>query len=149
MTCPTISGVAINILLFSRIGLLLCYRIISRAGTHATFCGTYMKCLHAFLDEMDEEWLRLHHSRHAKEMAARMSLSSGRDSADGSAEVTVRPTYARRTVSRAQRQRQSLRKAGSSCVSDLGSLPPAQALMDLSLPRFAGLGVGPKQVHAL
>ena len=112
-----------------------------------------MKRLHAFLDEMDEEWLRRHHRRRAKEMAARMSLSSGRDSADGSAEVTDRPTDARRTGSRAQRQRQSLQKAGSSCDSDLGYLPPAeastvQALMDLSLPRFAGLGVGPQQVHA-
>ena len=46
--------------------------------------------------------------------------------------------------------------AGSSCVSDMVSLPPAEAstvqgLMDLSLPslpHFAGLGVGPQQVHA-
>ena len=113
MTRLAISGVAIDLLLFSRIGLPLLhrYRIISRAGTHAAFRGTYMKRLYAFLDEMDEEWLRRHHRRRAKEMAARMSLSSGRDSADGSAEVTDRPTDARRTGFQAQRQRHSLQNS--------------------------------------
>ena len=64
-------------------------------------------------------------------------------------DATDRPTAARRTGSRAQRQRKS------SCVSDMVSLPPAeasmvQALMDLLLPRFAGLGgwasAGPRAV---
>ena len=52
MTRPTISGVAIDTLLFSRIGVPLFhrYRIISRTGTHAAFRGTYMRRLHAFLD---------------------------------------------------------------------------------------------------
>ena len=88
--CPAISGVAIDTLLFSRIELPLFhrYRIVSRTGTHAAFRGTYMKRLHAFLEEMDEEWLR-HHRRRAQEMAARMSLSSGRDSTHGSADVTT------------------------------------------------------------
>ena len=128
MTHPAISGVAIDILLFSRIGLPLFhrYRIISHAGTHAAFRGTYMKRLYAFLNEMDEEWLRhRRHRRHAKEMAARMSLSSG---------PTIAPVPAKGRVF-------------------LCSLPPAeastvQALIDLSLPRFAGLGVGPQQVQA-
>ena len=109
--------------------------------------------MHAFLEEMDKEWLRRHHRRRAQEMAARMSLSSGRDSTDGSADVTTGHTVTRRTGSRGQRQCTSLRGAGSSCASDMVFLPPAeastvQALMDLSLPRFAGLGVGPQQVHA-
>ena len=60
---------------------------------------------------------------------------------------------ARRTVSRAQRPRQSVRGAGYSSASDTVSLPPAEAytiqtLMDLALPRFAGLGDGPRQLHA-
>ena len=44
MTQPTISGVAIDTLLFSRIGspLFHRYRIINRTGTHAAFQGTYM-----------------------------------------------------------------------------------------------------------
>ena len=102
---------------------------------------------------MDEEWLRRHHRRRAQEMAAHMSLSSGRDSTDGSADVTTGLTVARRTGSRGQRQCMSLRGAGSSCASDMVFLPLAeaptvQALMDLSLPRLADLGVGPQQVHA-
>ena len=85
-------------------------------------------------------------------MAARISLSSVRDSADGTVNVSTRRTVARRTVSRAQRPRKSVHGAGSSCASDTVSLPPAeaytvQALMDLALPRFAGLGDGPCQVH--
>ena len=96
MTRPAISGVAIDTLLFSRIGFPLFhrFRIVSRSGNHAEFRGTYMKRLHAFLEEMDEEWFRHHHRRRAQEMAARMSLSSGRDSTDGSADVTSGLTVA-------------------------------------------------------
>ena len=41
----------------------------------------------------------------------------------------------------------------SQCASDMVSMPPAeaysvQALIDLALPHFAGLGEGPPQVHA-
>ena len=66
MTLPTISGVAIDTLLFSRIGVPLFhrYRIISRSGTNAAFRGTYMRRLHAFL----EESVRRHHRRCAKEL---------------------------------------------------------------------------------
>ena len=44
-------------------------------------------------------------------------------------------------------------RAGSYGDTDMVFLPPAEAstvqvLMDLSFPRFAGLGVGPQQVHA-
>ena len=59
-----------------------------------------MKRLHAFLEEMDEEWLRRHHRWRAQEMAARMSLSSGRDSTDGSADVTTGHIVTRRRGSR-------------------------------------------------
>ena len=158
MTRPAISGVAIDTqwrLMFSRIEVPLFHRywIISRAGTHVAFRGTYMRQLHAFLEEMDEESVRRHHRRRAQEMAARMSLSSGRDSADGTADVSTRRTAARWTVSRAQRPCKLVRGAGSSSASDTVSLPPAeaymvQALMDLALPRFAGMGDGPHQGHA-
>ena len=102
---------AIDTLLFSHIGLPVFhrYRIVSRAGTYAAFRGTYMKRLHAFLDEMDEEWHCRHHRRRAQETAARMSLSSGRDSADGSADITTRHTDSRRTGSRAHMPRKSVR----------------------------------------
>ena len=127
-------------------------RIISRTGTHAAFRGTYMRRLHAFLEESYAESVRRHHRRCAREMAARMSQSSGRDSADGTADVSTRCTVTRRTVCRAQRPRKSVRGARSSRASDTVSLPQSEAhtvqsLMDLTLPRFVGLGYGPRQVH--
>ena len=96
--------------------------------------------------------VRRHHRRCAREMAARMSQSSGRDSADGTADVYTRCTVTHRTVSRTQRPRKSVRGAGSSRASDTVSLPQlevytVQALMDLALPRFMGLGDGSRQVH--
>ena len=114
MTRPAISGAAIDTLLFSRIGVPLFhrYRIVSRGGTHVALHRTYMRRLHAFLEEMEEEWIRRLHRRRAQEMAARMSLSSGRESADGSADVFSRHAVARRTVSRARRQRKLVRGPG-------------------------------------
>ena len=55
MMIPSISGVAIDMLLFSRIGSPLChrYRLICRTGSHAAFRGTYLRRLRAFLDESD------------------------------------------------------------------------------------------------
>ena len=98
-----------------------------------------MRRLHAFLEESDEESVCRHHRRCAKEMAARMSQSSGQDSADGTTDVSPRRTVTRRTVSR-----KSVRGARSSRASDMVSLPQpeaytVQAMMDLALPRFAGL----------
>ena len=156
MTRPTISGMAIDALLFSRIGVPLFhrYRIISRSGTHAAFRGTYMLRLHTFLEETDAELVRRQHRRCAKELAARMSYSSGRDSADGTAAVSTRCTVTRPSVSRARRPRKPVRRAGSSRASESVSLPQSeastvQALMDLALPRFAWLGDRPRQVHEL
>ena len=72
MTWPTISGVTIDTLLFSRIGspLFHRYRIISHTGTHAAFRKTYMRRLHAFLEESDGASVRRYHRRCAKELAA-------------------------------------------------------------------------------
>ena len=111
-----------------------------------------MRRLHSFLKEMDAEWMRRLHCRRAQEMAVRMSLSSGRDSVDSSADVSSRHAMARRMVSRGWRPRNPVRWAAS-CASHIVSLPPAeaytvQALMDLALPRFAGLGDGHRQVYA-
>ena len=92
-TMPSISGRAIDTLLFSCVGSLLFhrYRIISRTGTHAAFRGTYMRRLHAFLEESNSAAVRRQHRQYAKELAARISLSSGRDSADSTADVPSRP----------------------------------------------------------
>ena len=106
MTRLAIFGVAIDTLLFSRIGLPLFhrYRIVSRKGTHGALCGTYMRRLHSFLNEMYEEWMRRLHRWHAQEMAAHMSLSSGRDAVDGSADASSRHAVTPRMVSRGRRR---------------------------------------------
>ena len=88
-----------------------------------------------FLEESDAESVRRQHRRCTRELAARMSQSSGRDSADGTAGCFY--------------STQSL--VGQSPWSgDLASqceVSTVQALMDLGLPPFAGLGDGPRQVH--
>ena len=107
MTMPSISGVAIDTLLFSRVGspLFHHYRISSRTGTHAAFRGMYMCRLHAFLEESDSAAVRRQHRQYANELASRISLSSGRDSADSTVDVLSRPAVSHRSVSRARRPR--------------------------------------------
>ena len=51
-----------------------------------------------------------------KELAARMSQSSGRDSADRTADVSTRPTVDRRSVSRARRPRKQVGGGGGGAV---------------------------------
>ena len=123
MTMPSISGVAIDTLLFSRVGspLFHRYRIISRTGTHAAFRGTYMRRLHAFLEESDSAAVRRQHRRYAKEFAARISLSSGRDSsADSTADVPSRSMVSHRSVSRARRPRKL--KGGGGAILPCGRI---------------------------
>ena len=78
MSRPAISGIAIDTLLFIRIGVPLFHRywVFDRQGTHGAFRGTYMPRMFEFLKESNAESLRLRHRRCAKEIAARMSLSS-------------------------------------------------------------------------
>ena len=75
MLMPSISGVAIDTLLFSRIGSPLChrYRLISRTGYHANFRGTYLRRLRAFPDESDSAVVRQLHRRLAQELATRVA----------------------------------------------------------------------------
>ena len=78
MLMLSISGVAIDTLLFSRIGSHLChhYRLISRTGSHAACRGTYLLRLRAFLDESDSAVVRRFHRRLAQELASRVVLST-------------------------------------------------------------------------
>ena len=149
MNMPSISGVLIDTLLISRVGSLLFhrYRIISRTGSHAAFRGTHMRRLHAFLEESDSAVVRRIHRQFAQELAARISLSM-----DSPASVPSRSAVGHRTVSRTRRPRRLKGGANSSVQPGSGCRPPAevstaQALMDLALPRFAGLGDGSRQVH--
>ena len=72
MLMPSISGVAIDTLLFSRIGSPRChrYRLISWTGSHTAFRGTYLHRLRAFLDESDSVVVRRLHSQLAQELAS-------------------------------------------------------------------------------
>ena len=73
MLMPCISGVAIDALLFSRVGSPLChrYRLISCTGSHAAFRGTYLWRLRTFIDESDSTVGRRLHRRLARDLAAR------------------------------------------------------------------------------
>ena len=137
MMMPSISGVAIDTLLFSRVGSLLChsYRIISRTGSHAAFRGTYLRRLRAFLEESDSAVVRRLHHQLARELAARIAPPTHTP-----ASVPSRPAVGHRTVSRTRRPRRlkgvtdTSRGPESGCRIPMG-MSSVQALMDLSLPR--------------
>ena len=152
MSRPAVSGIAVDTLLFSRIGLPLFhhYRVVNRSGTHGAFPGPYMRWLHAFLEESDAALLCRRHRRCALDIAARMSRTSIQDTEDKTPDVSSRPQVTRRSVSRARRPTRPV--AGSSLATRPGcphrsEANTIQALMDLALPRFEGLGDGPRQVH--
>ena len=75
MSRPSVSGIAFDTFLFSRIGMPLFhqYRVFDRQGSHPDFRGTYMPKLFDFLKETDAESIRRSQRRRAKEIAASMS----------------------------------------------------------------------------
>ena len=149
MMMPSISGVAIDTLLFSHIGSPLChrYRIISQTGSHTAFRGTYLCRLRVFLEESDSAVVRRLHHQLAQELAARIALPT-----DSPESVPSRSAVGHRTVSRTRRPRRlkgvtdSSRGPESVCRIPM-EMSSVQALMDLSLPRFAGLTDGPRQIY--
>ena len=78
LTRSAVSGIAVDTLLFSRIGMPLFYRyrVFDRPGTHAAFRGTYMQRMRTFLKESDDASLRARHRRRARAMVAQMSQST-------------------------------------------------------------------------
>ena len=97
MSRPAISGIAVDTLLFSRIGVPLFhrYRVFDRPGTHGAFRGTYMRRIHTFLEELDAASLRRRHRRCAQDIAARMSRTSLRDAEDRTPDVSSHPKVSR------------------------------------------------------
>ena len=102
MLMPCVSGVAIDTLLFSRVGSPLChqYRLISRKGSHAAFRGTYLKRLRVFLEESDYEVGCRLHRRLIPYPSAGVVKST-----DNPASGPLRPTAGHRIVSRPRRPR--------------------------------------------
>ena len=146
---PSISVVAIDTLSFSRVGSPLChrYRIISRTGSHVAFRGTYLRRLRVFLEELDSAVVRRLHHQLARELAARIALPT-----DTPASAPSRSAVSHQTVSRMQRPRRLKGVADSSGGPESMCHIPmlmssVQALMDLSLPWFAGLADGLRQIH--
>ena len=100
MSRPAISGIAVDTLLFSRIGVPLFHRY--RQGTHGAFRGTYMRQMHVFPQESDAPTLRRRHRHCAWDIAARMSRTSLRNTEDRTPDVSSRPTVSRHSISRSR-----------------------------------------------
>ena len=115
-----------------------------------------MSRLFTFLKESDAESIRRSHRRQAKEIAASMSKRTS-----SSDEAPADTTVSRRSVERTAISKKTGREAGPSLIPTVGGRlrssassiyrrsveeDTAQALMDMSLPRFAKIddGVIPK-----
>ena len=98
MTQSAVSGIAVDTLLFSRIGMPLFhrYRVFDRPGMHVAFRGTYMQRMRTFLEESDAASLQRRHRRCAREIAARMSRTSLQDTSDQAPDDSSRPSTSRR-----------------------------------------------------
>ena len=145
MSSPSVSGIAIDTFLFSRIGMPLFhrYRVFDHLGSHPAFRGPYMSRLFTFLKESDAESIRRSHRRWAKKIAVSMSKRTS-ESKDAPTDTTL----SRRSVQRTVVSKITGRDAGPSLIPKAGGRPRSveedtvQALMDLSLPRFATLDDG-------
>ena len=116
-------------------------------GSHAAFQGTYLHRLCVFLEESDSAVVRRLHRQLAQELATRVALPT-----DSSASVPSRSAVGHRTASRSRRPCRLKGVSNSAGGPESSCRLPAemssmQALMDLVLPRFAGLADGPRQVH--
>ena len=95
MSRPAVSGIAVDTLLFSRIGVPLFprYRVFNGPGTHGAFCGPNMQRMHAFLEESDAASLHRRHRRCTRDIAAWMSRTSLQDTEDRTPDVSLDPVY--------------------------------------------------------
>ena len=125
MLMPCVSGMAIDTLLFSRVGSPLChrYRLISHTGSHTAFRGTYLKRLWSFIEEMDSAGRRQGPRGLSQRVAARMVKSTDKSGSRGR-----RPRRLKGSVSANKGSRLSERPSAE--------MSSVQALMELALPRF-------------
>ena len=158
MSRPSVSGIAIDTFLFSRIGMPLFhrYRVFDRHGGHPAFRGPYMPRLFDFLQEADAESIRRSHRRRAKEIAASMSKGVSTNKESQATTSSSRRMVQRTSAPRIRGQEQGTSHIPvaerhqsttmSSCYQRSAEKDTVQALMDLSLPRFTKLddGVIPK-----
>ena len=145
---PCISGVAIDTLLFSRVGSPLChrYRLISRTGSHKAFRGTYLKRLWSFIEESDSAGRRQAPRGFTQNVSAKIVKST-----DSPAVGPLRPAVGHRSVSRGRRPRRLKGNISTGQGLKLSERPSAdmssiQALMELALPRIT-MAEGPWVKH--
>ena len=153
-TRPSVSGIAIDTFLFSRIGISLLhrYRVFDRFGSHPAFRTPYMRNMFSFLKESDSETIRRSHRRRARELAAEMSQPASVDRKVMSMTVRSGPAPKGTVVSKRRDKtedtllvRPTAETSGSSGMTRYGRSreeDTVQALMDLSLPRFTRLEDG-------
>ena len=154
MSRPSVSGIAIDTFLFSRIGIPLLhrYRVFDRFGSHPAFRTPYMKNIFLFLKESDSEAIRRSHRRRARELAAGMSQPDSVTRKVMSTTVRSGPAPQGTVVSNRRDKpddtllvRPAVGASGSSGIAQYGRSreeETVQALMDLSLPRFTRLEDG-------
>ena len=142
----SVSGVAIDTLLFSQIGVPLFhrYRVLSRPGTHVAFHGTlkYMTRVRTFLEKSDAASLRSRHRRRAQALASQMSRMTPRETRGQEPDSSSQPSTSRRPGSRVRKSAPDAAVAAASLtpvvVRSLRSGHRAiPALINLTLPRFA------------
>ena len=154
MSRPSVSGIAIDTFLFSRIGIPLLhrYRVFDLFGSHPAFRTPYMKNIFLFLKESDSEAIRRSHRRRARELAAGMSQPASVTRKVMSTTVRSGPAPQGTVVSNRMDKpddtllvRPAAGASGSSGIARYGRSreeETVQALMDLSLPRFTRLEDG-------
>ena len=100
-----VSGIAVDTLLFSRIGVPLLHRywVFDRPATHGAFRGTYMQGMHTFLEDSDAASLRARHRRRARVIAARMLQTTLQDTGGRAPDISSRPSTSRRSGSRSRK----------------------------------------------
>ena len=107
MSRPSVSGIAIDTFLFSRIGMPLFhrYRVFDRQGSHPAFRGAYMPKVFDFLKETDAESIRRSYRRRAKELAASMSQGVSASKKEQATNTLTRRTVQRYLGSKNKRSR--------------------------------------------
>ena len=94
----SVSRVAVDTLLFSRIGVPLIhrYRVFSRAGTHVAFRGTYMARVQAFIEESDVACLRSRNRHRARVITSQMSQTTLQEARSQEPDNSSQPSTSRR-----------------------------------------------------
>ena len=139
----SICGVAVDALLFSRIGVPLThrYRVLSHTGTHVAFRGTYMTKLQNFLNDADAACLRARNRHRTRALASQMSREGLVDTHCREPDKVYQPSTSRRLCSQSRATASVAAVAAGPLTPVIRSLRSGHqaipALMDLELPRFA------------